>query len=63
MKKKCRLTFEYDEEYARAVAYHYGKDGLATHEEMRKHFQAYGESVYDDLMYEYENDTHNAPIQ
>ena len=55
---KCRIEFVYDEELARAVAYHYGHDRPATHEEMRMHFQAYGESVDDDLMHEYENNTH-----
>ena len=55
----CRIEFEYDEKLARAVAYHYGDDRPATHEEMRRHFQANGESVDDDLMYEYETDSHN----
>ena len=54
---KCRIEFEYDEELARAVAHHYGKDRPATHEEMRRHFQAYGESVDDDLLRELQTDT------
>lgn len=50
--KKCRLTFEYDEELALAVAHYYGWEKPATHEEMRRWFFANGASVNDDLLHE-----------
>ena len=49
---KCRVTFEYTEEEARAVANRYGWDRPATHEEMRKHFENFGNSAMVDLLYE-----------
>ena len=52
---KCRVTFEYTEEEALAVAYHYGWDRPATHEEMRSHFEDYGNSAMTDLLYEMQN--------
>ena len=50
MHMKCRVTFEYTEEEALAVAHHYGSDKPASHEEMRKWFCAYGESATDDIV-------------
>ena len=52
MRKKCRVTFEYDEQLARAVANRYGGDRPATHEEMRSHFKNFGVSADSDLLYE-----------
>lgn len=52
---KCKVTFEYDEELALAVAHHYGWDKPATHEEMRKWFFFNGDSVSDDILYELRN--------
>ena len=52
---KCRVTFEYTEEDARAVANHYGWGRPATHEEMRNHFERYGNSAMDDFIYELRN--------
>ena len=49
---KCRVTFEYTEEEARAVANRYGWGRPATHEEMRNHFENFGNSAMPDLMYE-----------
>ena len=49
---KCRVTFEYTEEEARAVANRYGGDRPATHEEMRSHFENFGKSAMTDLLYE-----------
>ena len=50
--KKCRVTFEYDEDLALAVGNWYGQGRPATHEEMRKWFLAYGESASDDILHE-----------
>ena len=52
---KCRVTFEYTEDLALAVANHYGRDKPATHEEMRLHFEMYGNSITTDLLYEFEH--------
>ena len=49
---KCRVTFEYDEELARAVANRYGWDKPATHSQMRSHFEEFGVSTDDDLLWE-----------
>ena len=49
---KCRVTFEYTEEEALAVANQHGWDKPATHEEMRRHFEDYGNSAIVDLLYE-----------
>ena len=50
--KKCRVTFEYDEQDALAVANRYGWDKPASHEQMREHFESYGNSAMVDLVYE-----------
>ena len=42
--RRVRVVFEYDSELARAVNAHYGKEGDATPEEMRRWFRSYGES-------------------
>ena len=56
MYKTCRIEFQYDEDLARAVAHHYGDERLATHEEMRVWFRAYGESADDDILFEMQAD-------
>ena len=50
--RKVRIEFEYDSELARAVNAHYGKEGEATHEKMRKYFRMYGESAIEDFLSE-----------
>ena len=47
--RKVRVEFEYDSELARAVNARYGKEGEATHEDMRQFFRTYGESVLEDF--------------
>lgn len=50
--RKVRVEFEYDSDLARAVNAHYGKDGEATHAEMRRWFRNYGESCDSDILME-----------
>lgn len=50
--RRVRVVFEYDSDYARAVNAHFGKEGEATHEEMRFWFKQYGESCESDVSME-----------
>jgi len=51
-KRKVRVEFEYDSELARAVNARYGKEGEATHEDMREWFRSNGEWCDTDVLME-----------
>ena len=49
---KVKVVFECDDEIRRAVNAWYGKEGKATHAEMKEFFQSYGVSALSDISYE-----------
>lgn len=49
MKVKVCYTVTVDDDYRRAVADHYGREGLASRAEVRAWLIRYGESMDDDL--------------
>lgn len=49
---KVKIVFECDDEIRRAVNAWYGKEGKATHAEMKEFFRCYGESTLSDICYE-----------
>lgn len=51
MKVAISYSVDVSEDFRRAINLHYGRPGLATREEVRRWFQAYGESMNDDIMY------------
>lgn len=55
MKVKIEYTEEVSDEYRRALNFRYGKTGLATREDLKQHFQIYGNTIDDDIMQEYNN--------
>ena len=50
MRVRISYTVEVGDDYRRAIRAFYGKDGLATREEVRAWVQRYGDSMDDDLM-------------
>lgn len=49
MRVAITYKVDVDDEYRRAINQFYGKPGLATREEVKDWFRAYGESMDDDL--------------
>ena len=49
MKVKISYTVEVDDEFRRAINEHYGRPGLATREEVKRWYEAYGNSMDADL--------------
>jgi|9_EtaG_2_1085328.scaffolds.fasta_scaffold19495_5 hypothetical protein len=49
---KVKVVFECDDDIRRAVNMWYGKEGKATHAEMREFFRDYGVSTLSDISYE-----------
>lgn len=52
MRVRVVQTVEASDDYRRAIRLHYGKDGLATREEVKRWIISYGTSADDDLMYD-----------
>lgn len=52
MKVKVEFTVDVPDEYRRAIRAYYGRDGMATRDEVRAWLRQYGTSMDDDLMWE-----------
>ena len=53
MHVKISYTVDVDDFFRRAISHHIGKTHKATRKEIKQHFEAYGNSVNDDLVFEY----------
>lgn len=56
MKVRISYTVEVSDDYRRAIRRFYGKEGLATREEVQDWHEAHGASLDDDLMWDYGED-------
>lgn len=54
MRVRIAYTVDVDDDFRRAINVHYGKDGLATREDVKRWYESYGDSMNVDLMNEYE---------
>lgn len=52
MKVHVSYTEEVDDDFRRAINAYYGKEGLATREEVKRWFRNYGSSMNVDVMFE-----------
>lgn len=52
MRVRVAYTVEVDDDFRHEVRQFYGKDGLASREEVKRWFRAYGDSMNDDLGYQ-----------
>lgn len=52
MKVRVCYTVEVNDEYRRAVNYHFGRPGLATRKQLCNWLEQNGSSCDDDIMYE-----------
>lgn len=49
MRVKIEYTVEVDNDFRREINIYYGKDGLATRQEVQDWFRSFGDSMNDDL--------------
>lgn len=56
MKVRVVQTIDATDEYRRAIRHHYGRQGLATREEVREWVIKHGESLDNDIMCEMADD-------
>lgn len=49
MKVRVTYTEEVDDDFRRAINVYYGKEGLATREDVKRWFWLHGQSMNDDL--------------
>jgi hypothetical protein len=54
VKVKIMHTEEYSDEFRKAYRAYFGRDGMATRDELLLHFIAYGRSIDSDIMWEYD---------
>ena len=54
---KIRITFECDDDLRRAVAHHYGDEGMASYEDMKQWFLENGYSCNADLLFDWGADS------
>jgi len=59
MKVRVVYTVEVSDEYRRALNLRYGKPGLATRDELKEHLRTHGDTIDEDLMYEYDQAVRN----
>ena len=50
MKVRIQYTVEVSDDYRRAINMFYGRDGLATRDQVKRWIHQYGTSMDDDLM-------------
>lgn len=51
MKVRVEYAVVVNDDIRRAIRMHYGRDGLATREEVKEWYRSFGESMDDDLSY------------
>jgi len=52
---RLRVTYivEVDDNFRRALRHYYGRDGMATRQEVAQHFERYGDTLNEDLRSEH----------
>lgn len=53
MRVRVSFTVGVDDEFRRALSSYYGGSGMASREEIKRHYEVYGSSLGDDIMHEY----------
>lgn len=53
---KVRVTYEVDDFGRRAVAHHFGEDGMATRQQIKNMIENLIDAHFDDLVYDYQKD-------
>lgn len=54
MKVKIEYTIDVSDEYREAINIFYGKQGMASRDDVKRWIRSYGSSQDDDLMYEWQ---------
>jgi hypothetical protein len=55
MRVRVNYAEDVDDSFRRAINHHFGQDGFASREEVKRWFRSYGSSGNDDLMYDFDN--------
>jgi hypothetical protein len=63
MKVRISYTVEVDDHFRRALAYHHGGSGMATREDVRRHFELHGSSEDDNLMWDYDQAVERGEVE